>query len=102
MNWNKYLKSTHTFIIRVVLVWASCQHLSLSFSGEQELPGIDVDIRTESWQLFNFLGEDITEDQDGGIVRSVIADGEGYQTPRDMATCDGRYLILKGKKCYRL
>lgn len=39
-------------------------------------------------ELFNWKGEDISEAQDGGILRSIITEGEDYQTPKDMTTCN--------------
>ncbi|PWA14315.1 hypothetical protein CCH79_00012266 [Gambusia affinis] len=45
-------------------------------------------------ELFEFRGEDITEDEDGGIIRRIITKGEGYSKPNEGAvvegTCDGR------------
>ena len=37
------------------------------------------------------LGEDISEDKDEGILHSKIVKGEGYKTPKDGATCEGKY-----------
>ncbi|XP_005802059.1 peptidyl-prolyl cis-trans isomerase FKBP4 [Xiphophorus maculatus] len=49
-------------------------------------------------ELFEFRGEDITEEEDGGIIRRIITKGEGYSKPNEGAvvevfvqgTCDGR------------
>ncbi|XP_013858958.1 peptidyl-prolyl cis-trans isomerase FKBP4 [Austrofundulus limnaeus] len=49
-------------------------------------------------ELFEFRGEDITEDEDGGIIRRIITKGEGYSKPNEGAvvevtvegTCDER------------
>uniref|UniRef100_A0A8C6MDE2 peptidylprolyl isomerase n=1 Tax=Nothobranchius furzeri TaxID=105023 RepID=A0A8C6MDE2_NOTFU len=49
-------------------------------------------------ELFEFQGEDITEDEDGGIIRRIITKGENYSKPNEGAavevtlegTCDGR------------
>uniref|UniRef100_A0A1A7XXW2 peptidylprolyl isomerase n=1 Tax=Iconisemion striatum TaxID=60296 RepID=A0A1A7XXW2_9TELE len=49
-------------------------------------------------ELFEFRGEDITEDEDGGIIRRIITKGENYSKPNEGAvvevtlegTCDGR------------
>lgn len=41
---------------------------------------------------FHFVGEDISESLDEGILRSQLVEGEGYQTPRDMSTCNGEDL----------
>ncbi|XP_018519420.1 LOW QUALITY PROTEIN: peptidyl-prolyl cis-trans isomerase FKBP4 [Lates calcarifer] len=49
-------------------------------------------------ELFDFRGEDITEDEDGGIIRRIITKGQGYSKPNEGAavevtvegTCEGR------------
>ncbi|XP_037538795.1 peptidyl-prolyl cis-trans isomerase FKBP4 [Nematolebias whitei] len=49
-------------------------------------------------ELFEFRGEDITDDEDGGIIRRIITKGEGYSKPNEGAvvevtvegTCDER------------
>ncbi|XP_061534224.1 peptidyl-prolyl cis-trans isomerase FKBP4 [Phycodurus eques] len=49
-------------------------------------------------ELFDFRGEDLTEDEDGGIIRRVITRGHGYAKPNEGAsvevsfegTCEGR------------
>ncbi|XP_041853269.1 peptidyl-prolyl cis-trans isomerase FKBP4 isoform X2 [Melanotaenia boesemani] len=49
-------------------------------------------------ELFDFRGEDITEDEDGGIIRRIVTKGQGYSKPNEGAavevilegTCDGR------------
>uniref|UniRef100_A0A8C2WD76 peptidylprolyl isomerase n=1 Tax=Cyclopterus lumpus TaxID=8103 RepID=A0A8C2WD76_CYCLU len=49
-------------------------------------------------ELFEFRGEDITEAEDGGIVRRIITKGQGYSKPNEGAsvdvtvvgTCEGR------------
>lgn len=40
-------------------------------------------------ELFEFRGEDITEEEDGGIVRRIITKGQGYSKPNEGATVDG-------------
>ncbi|XP_069018871.1 peptidyl-prolyl cis-trans isomerase FKBP4 [Embiotoca jacksoni] len=48
-------------------------------------------------ELFEFRGEDITADEDGGIIRRIITKGQGYSKPNEGAavevtvegTCDG-------------
>uniref|UniRef100_A0A8D3CHC5 peptidylprolyl isomerase n=1 Tax=Scophthalmus maximus TaxID=52904 RepID=A0A8D3CHC5_SCOMX len=48
-------------------------------------------------ELFEFRGEDITEDEDGGIIRRIITKGQGYSKPNEGAAvevtvegiCDG-------------
>ncbi|KAL4660211.1 peptidyl-prolyl cis-trans isomerase FKBP4 [Arapaima gigas] len=39
-------------------------------------------------ELFEFRGEDITEDEDGGIIRRIISKGEGYSKPNEGATVE--------------
>lgn len=34
-------------------------------------------------ELFDFQGDDITKEKDGGIIKRVVAAGEGYETPND-------------------
>ncbi|CAB1422345.1 unnamed protein product [Pleuronectes platessa] len=49
-------------------------------------------------ELFEFRGEDITADEDGGIVRRIITKGQGYSKPNEGAavevtlegSCEGR------------
>lgn len=49
-------------------------------------------------ELFEFHGEDITENEDGGIVRRIITKGQGYSKPNEGAvvevtvegSCEGR------------
>ncbi|XP_029289410.1 peptidyl-prolyl cis-trans isomerase FKBP4 [Cottoperca gobio] len=49
-------------------------------------------------ELFDFRGEDITEGEDGGIIRRIITKGQGYSKPNEGASidvtvegsCDGR------------
>lgn len=40
-------------------------------------------------ELFEFRGEDITEDEDGGIIRRIITKGEGYSKPNEGAVVEG-------------
>ncbi|XP_029909059.1 peptidyl-prolyl cis-trans isomerase FKBP4 [Myripristis murdjan] len=46
-------------------------------------------------ELFEFRGEDITDDEDGGIIRRIITKGEGYSKPNEGAavevTVEGTY-----------
>ncbi|RVE71884.1 hypothetical protein OJAV_G00056410 [Oryzias javanicus] len=39
-------------------------------------------------ELFEFRGEDITDDEDGGIIRRIITKGEGYSKPNEGATVE--------------
>ncbi|KAM7414489.1 hypothetical protein PAMA_019350 [Pampus argenteus] len=49
-------------------------------------------------ELFDFQGEDLTENEDGGIIRRIITKGQGYSKPNEGAsvevtvegTCEGR------------
>lgn len=45
-------------------------------------------------ELFDWKGEDISESLDDGILRSKLSEGDGYQTPNDMSTCN---VHIKGK-----
>ncbi|KAJ8249833.1 hypothetical protein COCON_G00230490 [Conger conger] len=45
-------------------------------------------------ELFEFHGEDVTEEEDGGIVRRIIAKGQGYSKPNEGATVE---VTLEGK-----
>jgi len=38
-------------------------------------------------ELFDWKGEDVTEDKDGSITKSIIKDGEGYKQPHEMTSC---------------
>lgn len=46
-------------------------------------------------ELFEFHGEDITDDEDGGIIRRIMTKGEGYSKPNEGAavevTIEGKY-----------
>ncbi|XP_012695496.2 peptidyl-prolyl cis-trans isomerase FKBP4 [Clupea harengus] len=46
-------------------------------------------------ELFEFHGEDITEAEDGGIIRRILTKGEGYSKPNEGAavevSIEGRY-----------
>ncbi|TWW76381.1 peptidyl-prolyl cis-trans isomerase FKBP4 isoform X1 [Takifugu flavidus] len=39
-------------------------------------------------ELFDFKGDDITEDEDGGIIRRTLNKGQGYSKPNEGATVD--------------
>lgn len=39
-------------------------------------------------ELFDWKGEDVSEDKDGGILKSQIKKGEGYVTPKEGASCE--------------
>lgn len=39
-------------------------------------------------ELFEFHGEDITEEEDGGIIRRIVTKGEGYTKPNEGASVE--------------
>ncbi|XP_059191853.1 peptidyl-prolyl cis-trans isomerase FKBP4 [Centropristis striata] len=39
-------------------------------------------------ELFEFKGEDVTEDEDGGIIHRIITKGQGYSKPNEGASVD--------------
>lgn len=39
-------------------------------------------------ELFDWKGEDVSEDKDGGILKSQIKKGEGYINPKEGASCE--------------
>uniref|UniRef100_UPI0037E92A01 peptidyl-prolyl cis-trans isomerase FKBP4 n=1 Tax=Semicossyphus pulcher TaxID=241346 RepID=UPI0037E92A01 len=39
-------------------------------------------------ELFEFRGEDLTEDEDGGIIRRIITKGQGYSKPNEGASVE--------------
>ncbi|KAL1262459.1 hypothetical protein QQF64_003147 [Cirrhinus molitorella] len=45
-------------------------------------------------ELFEFRGEDITDEEDGGIIRRIITKGEGYTKPNEGASVE---VWLEGK-----
>ncbi|EHA99829.1 FK506-binding protein 4 [Heterocephalus glaber] len=55
----------------------------------------DIAVATMKVELFEFKGEDLTEDEDGGIIRRIQTRGEGYSRPNDGAivevTLEGYY-----------
>lgn len=40
-------------------------------------------------ELFEFKGEDLTEEEDGGIIRRIRTRGEGYAKPNEGALVEG-------------
>lgn len=40
-------------------------------------------------ELFEFRGEDITEDEDEGIIRRIQTKGQGYSKPNEGAAVEG-------------
>uniref|UniRef100_A0A4X2KLW8 peptidylprolyl isomerase n=2 Tax=Vombatus ursinus TaxID=29139 RepID=A0A4X2KLW8_VOMUR len=45
-------------------------------------------------ELFDFKGEDLTEDEDGGIIRRIRNRGEGYSKPNEGARVE---VVLEGR-----
>ncbi|KAI0211564.1 Peptidyl-prolyl cis-trans isomerase FKBP4 [Lamellibrachia satsuma] len=39
-------------------------------------------------ELFDWKGNDVSENQDGGVFKSQLQAGEGYSSPNDCATCE--------------
>lgn len=48
-------------------------------------------------ELFEFHGEDITDEEDGGIIRRIITKGEGYTKPNEGASVEGKtnYILIE-------
>lgn len=44
-------------------------------------------------ELFEFKGEDLTEEEDGGIIRRIRTRGEGYARPNDGAIVEGETVV---------
>lgn len=43
--------------------------------------------------MFEFRGEDLTEEEDGGIIRRIRTRGEGYARPNEGAIVDGEIAV---------
>lgn len=43
-------------------------------------------------ELFEFKGEDLTDDEDGGIIRRIRKKGEGYSKPNEGALVESKYV----------
>lgn len=43
-------------------------------------------------ELFEFKGEDLTDDEDGGIIRRIRKKGEGYSKPNEGAVVESKYI----------
>lgn len=41
-------------------------------------------------ELCEFKGEDLTEEEDGGIIRRIRTRGEGYARPNEGAVVEGK------------
>lgn len=44
-------------------------------------------------ELFEFKGEDLTEDEDGGIIRRIRKKGEGYSKPNEGALVESKSVL---------
>lgn len=44
-------------------------------------------------ELFEFKGEDLTEEEDGGIIRRIQTQGEGFAKPNDGALVEGETVV---------
>lgn len=60
-------------------------------------------------ELFEFKGEDLTDDEDGGIIRRICKKGEGYSKPNEGALVEiefeGRYrdrVFDKRELCFEI
>lgn len=57
-------------------------------------------------ELFEFRGEDITEDEDQGIIRRIVTRGQGYSKPNEGAAVEGNtprqsfFIALKKMTCF--
>jgi len=40
------------------------------------------------------IGEDVSENKDEGVIRSQLQKGDGYLTPKEGATCEGKAFLL--------
>lgn len=40
-------------------------------------------------ELFEFRGEDLTDDEDGGIIHRIVTKGQGYSKPNEGAAVEG-------------
>ena len=41
--------------------------------------------------LVHCAGEDVSPGKDGGIIRSILSEGSGYQSPNDYASVSGEF-----------
>lgn len=41
-------------------------------------------------ELFEFKGEDLTDEEDGGIIRRIRKKGEGYSRPNEDALVESK------------
>ncbi|XP_005091067.1 peptidyl-prolyl cis-trans isomerase FKBP4 isoform X2 [Aplysia californica] len=49
-------------------------------------------------ELFSWQGEDVSPGKDGGIIRSTLAEGSGFQSPNDYASVTASFSVkLNGK-----
>lgn len=45
--------------------------------------------------MIDWQGEDLSPNEDGGIIRTQISAGEGYTSPNEGSQVDGRLYIVK-------
>lgn len=50
-------------------------------------------------ELIEFRGEDITEEENGGIIRRIITKGQGYTKPNEGAAVEGNKNIPRENIC---
>ena len=50
-------------------------------------------------ELFEFEGEDVTKDKDGGVRKRTFAAGDGLDHPNDGAMVDIEFKVSRMLKC---
>lgn len=46
-------------------------------------------------ELFEFKGEDLTDEEDGGIIRRIRKKGEGYSKPNEDALVESKCVVTQ-------
>ena len=46
-------------------------------------------------ELFDWTGEDVSEDKDGSIIKRIIEAGEGFENPTEDSTVQGTYTAVQ-------
>lgn len=46
-------------------------------------------------ELFEFKGEDLTDEEDGGIIRRIRKKGEGYSRPNEDALVESKCVVTQ-------
>ncbi|KAA8590155.1 hypothetical protein FQN60_014089 [Etheostoma spectabile] len=64
------------------------EKFSFELGKGQVIKAWDIGVATMKVELFEFRGEDITDEEDGGIIRRIITKGQGYSKPNEGATVD--------------